>query len=198
MEKKLYRDEFRKVVAGVCAGLSEYFDIDVSIIRVIFLLCLLLKGGGVLIYIVLWIVLPKKGLARIPNSDSPIPPYTGSGFQDNAPAYQQPPFIRNKKNPSTGALIGGLIMIMLGAGFLLDQFKIIPDWDFEDWWPLILVVVGLVLIFSHRNQPQPAHFEPWKPVPHPPATETPASDPLKDDNNADANPVSENPTEPKP
>ena len=60
MEKRLYRDEHRKKIAGVCAGLADYFNMDVSIVRALFLLALILKGGGVVIYIVLWIVLPVK------------------------------------------------------------------------------------------------------------------------------------------
>src|SRR3954465_12935519 len=60
MEKKLYRDEHHKVLGGVCAGLAEYFDVDVSIIRVLFALSLVLKGVGFVPYIILWIVLPRK------------------------------------------------------------------------------------------------------------------------------------------
>src|SRR6476659_4306551 len=60
MEKKLYRDEHRKMIGGVCAGLADYFGIDVSIVRVIFLLSMILKGVGFVPYIVLWIVLPKR------------------------------------------------------------------------------------------------------------------------------------------
>ena len=44
MEKRLYRDELNKKVAGVCAGLADYLSIDVTIIRVIFLITLIAKG----------------------------------------------------------------------------------------------------------------------------------------------------------
>ncbi len=59
MEKKLYRDTHNKVIGGVCSGLAEYFNVDVSIVRVLFLASLILKGGGFLVYIVLMIVLPS-------------------------------------------------------------------------------------------------------------------------------------------
>ena len=65
MDKKLYRDEYRKKIAGVCAGLADYFNIDVAIVRVVFLLALIFHGGGGLIYIIFWIVLPKKPYVSI-------------------------------------------------------------------------------------------------------------------------------------
>lgn len=63
MEKKLYRDEQHKSIGGVCAGLAEYFNVDVSIVRLVFVLALVLKGVGLIPYIILWIVLPKNQLA---------------------------------------------------------------------------------------------------------------------------------------
>ena len=57
--KKLYRDMDRKGVAGVCAGLGHYFDIDVTIIRIIMLVAILAGTSGFWIYVVLWIAIPK-------------------------------------------------------------------------------------------------------------------------------------------
>ena len=58
--KKLYRSD-NKMIAGVCAGIAEYFNIDPTIVRIIFVL-LLLPGGlpGFIPYILLWIVIPNK------------------------------------------------------------------------------------------------------------------------------------------
>ena len=57
--KRLYRSRKNKVLGGVCGGLGEYFDIDPSLIRLIWLLVVFMGGSGVLIYIILWIVLPE-------------------------------------------------------------------------------------------------------------------------------------------
>ena len=57
--KKLYRDMQAKGVAGVCAGLAWYFDIDVTIIRIIMLVALVAGTSGFWIYLVLWIAIPK-------------------------------------------------------------------------------------------------------------------------------------------
>lgn len=67
MTKRLYRSREHKVIAGVCGGIAEYFNIDPVIIRVIAVL-LLLPGGlpGFVPYVVLWIIIPKHpGQAEI-------------------------------------------------------------------------------------------------------------------------------------
>ena len=46
-------------IAGVCAAFAEYFDLDVTIVRVVWLLILLCAGGGALAYVIAWIVIPE-------------------------------------------------------------------------------------------------------------------------------------------
>lgn len=60
MEKKLYRSNSNRMVAGVCGGLAEYLDFDASIIRILWALSVLLLGTGLLIYIVCAIIIPNK------------------------------------------------------------------------------------------------------------------------------------------
>lgn len=61
MRKKLYRSTTDKKIAGVCGGLAEYFDIDVTLVRILFVLTLL-PGGvpGLLLYLILAIVMPRR------------------------------------------------------------------------------------------------------------------------------------------
>ena len=56
--KRLMRSSRDKKIGGVCAGLAEYFDLDPTIVRVVWLLAVLFAGTGLLVYIILWIVLP--------------------------------------------------------------------------------------------------------------------------------------------
>jgi phage shock protein PspC (stress-responsive transcriptional regulator) len=56
--KKLMRSSRDKKLGGVCAGLADYFDLDPTIVRVVWLLAFLCAGAGGLVYIVLWIALP--------------------------------------------------------------------------------------------------------------------------------------------
>lgn len=62
--KKLYKDSSNKMIAGVCAGLADYFNLDVSLVRVVFaVLAFVGVGSPFLIYLILWIVLPEKPAA---------------------------------------------------------------------------------------------------------------------------------------
>ena len=58
--KKLQRSSANKKIFGVCAGFAEYFDVDVIIIRIIFLVLLLCAGGGLLAYLICALVMPEK------------------------------------------------------------------------------------------------------------------------------------------
>jgi len=177
MEKRLYRDEHRKMIAGVCAGLADYFGIDVTVVRVLFLATLILKGGGLMIYIILWIVLPVKNyIFNNPTVDYKIPP---TPFGNPAPFTSGDPFINKLPNhKSSGTIIAGAILIMLGGFFLLDQFDFIPDWDFSLLWPLILIAVGLVFMLTHGKK-QPWDHNDWN---------KPAADKKEEDN------INDNPT----
>jgi phage shock protein C len=58
--RKLYRSESDRMVAGVCSGLGKYLNIDPTIVRLIFVLMFLLGGHGLLVYVILWIVMPVE------------------------------------------------------------------------------------------------------------------------------------------
>jgi phage shock protein C len=58
--RKLYRSTTDTVIAGVCGGLAEYFDIDPTIMRLIFVVLALAAGPGLLLYIIMCIVVPQN------------------------------------------------------------------------------------------------------------------------------------------
>ncbi len=58
--RRLTRSESDRMVAGVCSGLGRYLNIDPTIVRLIFVLMFLLGGHGLLVYIILWIVMPSE------------------------------------------------------------------------------------------------------------------------------------------
>ena len=152
--QKLYRSRTNKVFAGVAGGLGEFFVIDPVIIRIIFVVLAIMGGGGVLIYILLWIFIPYKEEFSF-NSSS----------QQNSQASAQTPQPEVKDNDfnkpqdnneynkvSRGSLFGGIILITLGILFLAD--KLIPQINFDELWPIILIVIGiLILAGSVRKRP---------------------------------------------
>src|SRR5260370_10908596 len=59
---KLVRPRLGRKVAGVCLGFSEYFDIDVTLVRVVWLIVAFMTGGGFLSYLIEWIIMPAETL----------------------------------------------------------------------------------------------------------------------------------------
>jgi len=161
-ETKLYRSFHGRVIGGVASGLADFFGMDPTIVRLIFVLLAVFGGGGVLLYIILWIVLPEKKAFNTYNAygtaPSPAPQpssdagnggggvgETFDGFENKDRGYT-PDSGQVAKRKFEGSLIGGLILILIGVFFLAEKF--IPNINFGDFWPLLLVVVGLVLIFN--------------------------------------------------
>ena len=59
--KRLYRRRQGRIVAGVCAGLAAYLGVDPNLIRLAFAVLAVFGGGGVLLYLVAWAVIPEEG-----------------------------------------------------------------------------------------------------------------------------------------
>jgi len=59
MSKTLSRSNDR-IIGGVCAGVADYFGFDKTLVRVIYLLLVLFGGAGVLVYLILWILMPSR------------------------------------------------------------------------------------------------------------------------------------------
>jgi phage shock protein C len=58
--KRLYRSRTDQMVGGVCAGLAKFFGLDPTVMRLIFLFLFFLGGNGLLIYLILWVVIPLE------------------------------------------------------------------------------------------------------------------------------------------
>jgi phage shock protein C len=60
MNKKLYLSETNKKIAGVCGGVGEYFGIDPTLVRLIWVVFSLIWGAGIIAYLIAWAVIPHK------------------------------------------------------------------------------------------------------------------------------------------
>ena len=63
-DKKLYRSQEDRMIAGVCGGIGEYFEIDPTLIRILWVLFSFAGGAGVLAYIVAYIIVPERSIPR--------------------------------------------------------------------------------------------------------------------------------------
>jgi phage shock protein C len=74
--KRLMRSSTDKKIGGVCAGLADYFDLDPTVVRIVWLLAVFFAGTGFLIYIILWIALPlapaSNAIAAAPRTPAQV------------------------------------------------------------------------------------------------------------------------------
>lgn len=143
--KHLYKSRKNKMVAGVCGGLAEYFDVDPVLVRIIFIVFTIFGGFAVLAYIIGAIIIP-------------YPPLDPSEMAAAASAEQSPaptPQAAAPAAPATtnGALIVGVILMVLGAYFLMRNIPIFHDfywwihWHIHDYIvPAILIMIGTALL----------------------------------------------------
>ncbi len=134
---QIYRSETNKFIGGVCGGLGEYFNIDPSIIRLVFVLLTVFGGSGIIIYLVLWIIIPSK---------------SQKGSQDfKERIHEVAQDIKNSvKNhrihePHNRHFIA-YAAILIGILFLLDNFGFNTYFSFGRLWPLLLILLGISII----------------------------------------------------
>ena len=132
--ERLYRSNTDKVIGGVAGGLGDYLNIDPVIVRVLFVLLAIFGGSGVLIYIILWIVIPAQVYTF--GTKSTIVEERGGEVEIDVEVEVDPVAAQRKTN--TG-FVAGLILIAFGLLFLLDQ--LIPYYHLWDFWPVLSILL---------------------------------------------------------
>lgn len=150
--KKLYRSRTNRLIAGVCGGLGEYFEIDPVLVRLVFILSIFFGGFGILLYLILILIVPLEPGEKIKSRREEKVQEFAREIKSRAKTlaeefreeYKNGHWHTNKKN------IIGLIIIIFGLGFLLNNllpFRIMR-WDLL--WPLIIIFVGFLIIFQNK------------------------------------------------
>jgi len=122
--KSLTRSQSDRLIAGVCGGLAEYFNLDSTLIRFLFIAIILLGGSGILIYLILWIFLPNQS----------TPEATMKKETDHP-----------QSSKSTKSTLG-LFLIGLGILLLLENFGIGRYLMLQKTWPSIFIILGLLVL----------------------------------------------------
>jgi phage shock protein PspC (stress-responsive transcriptional regulator) len=131
------------MLGGVCAGLGNYFNIDATIVRLLFVLLVVMGGSGVLLYIILWIIMPREDLSY-PSSNL-------DGAEFGRRAQQMGDEMRDafsRPNPRALQFLG-IGLLVMGVWYLLQNLNIpfIGDFNRIFGWPLLLVVAGGLLLW---------------------------------------------------
>ena len=139
------------MIAGVCGGIAEYFDVDSTLVRLLTVLVVLLGGAGVIAYIIAWIVIPKnpkqtsdenfekreKLKEKIKKGAEDVFEEVKEHFESKEPHHKSE---RNRR------ILGGIIVIVIGVIFLLNS--LFPWVAWGSLWPVILIVVGTMIMIQ--------------------------------------------------
>jgi len=128
MSKRLYRSTTDRMIAGVCGGLGEYFDMDPVIWRIIFLVGLFADGASVVIYIIMAIVVPETGASTQASKED--------AKKDTTPVVPE-----SERN-----WMIGLVLLALGVVLLLKN--LLPAFSMHLLWPILLIAAGLGVLLN--------------------------------------------------
>jgi phage shock protein PspC (stress-responsive transcriptional regulator) len=129
-QKKLYRTKNDRMISGVCGGVAEYFGIDSTIVRIIWVVMVFFGGVGAVMYLAAMILVPE-------NPDEVVDP--------------SKPQKKADKN-----LFWGALLIIVGLLLILRQFGFMHHFDFFhfNWisiWALILIGLGIFMLFNMNS-----------------------------------------------
>ena len=143
--KKIYRKTDDCIVAGVCGGLADYFEIDETLVRVIFVLLAIGGGSGVLIYLVLWLIIPKEGKEnKKVNWEENVKEFTEDVSKKaktvDKEIKKEIKVEKIKPEKRQGSFLG-LILILWGGILLVNQVApMLIEWEYV--WPGMLIFLG--------------------------------------------------------
>ena len=145
MSNKLYRSQTNKMLGGVCGGLAKYLNIDVTIVRLFFIILTFLGGFGPLIYFIMWIVVPLENYTY---QDTHPERFDGEDIKERA-GMMRDDFISAVKQPNQNAArLIGIALVVAGGFFLLRQL----DLPWLNWlnsgvvWAALILLAGIALL----------------------------------------------------
>lgn len=146
MEKRLYRSRTNFMLAGVCGGLGEYISIDPTIVRIFFIIITLADGIGILIYLLLWFIIPRADEINANSSGT----YSTRDEISNKAQQMGDDFrqaVRHYNKDTTKFI--GIAFIATGCLFFLKEFLNIwiPQINSSVIWSLCLILGGSVLLW---------------------------------------------------
>ena len=148
-KKRLYRSREDKIIAGICGGFGDYFDVDPIIFRTLFIVLTFVSGIGLLLYIIFWIVVPRESVGSPSNNENIL--HTHEISHNNPKnvysntAIFSPKFFRKRR---TGRVMVALSVILVGVIALLSNLFSFNLLRFEILWPLFLIFIGFYFIFK--------------------------------------------------
>jgi len=162
--KKLYRSRKNRIIAGVLGGLAEYLQVDVVVVRIVYLLLMFFGNFTffTILYIIGWVIIPEQPKVSAALDGPSVEGYVEDVYRQYAGSTAEE---SGAEQHVSGKVVFGAILLVVGAVILfknLSSYAIItiPRWMMPYFelaralaLPVLLIVIGIVLLISH-NQTQ--------------------------------------------
>lgn len=147
--KKLVRSKKDRMLFGVAGGIAEYFGIDSTIVRLIFVLLTIWGGAGVLLYIIGIFIMPDTKGKDLPNQKARRA-QTKKEVEEKVQEVASEIRLKTKGKNYRNEILWGVIILLAGVLFL--SRNIFSSLNFGKFWPLILIVAGIfILVETNRK-----------------------------------------------
>jgi phage shock protein PspC (stress-responsive transcriptional regulator) len=154
VNRRLYRCQHDRILAGVASGVAERFDLDPTLVRVLWLLSVFFGGFGLVAYIVMAIIVPLEPAGRpVVDMTATDPSAEGQSGAATGPAtagWHATPVEHRHVPRDTGRLgmWAGIVLILFGALALVDT--LLPGWADHGrfLWPAFILGIGVLLLAS--------------------------------------------------
>ena len=129
--KRLFKSRTNKIIAGVCGGLAEYFDVDPMIMRILFVLLAFFGGSGFILYIACWIIMPRQLISL-----------------EGQPPQPESSATNARKIFGVVLIAGGAILLFSNLGFFSFFHIWNISWSFV--FPILLILLGMAIIYYRQ------------------------------------------------
>lgn len=141
-QTKLYRSEKNRVLGGVAGGFAEIINIDPVIVRIVFVILALSWGSGLVLYIILWMLIPTKSQIKKTFDES----VKNNVDEIKEKAGQISSEIESMSGKKSTRRWLGVVLIAFGALLLLGNFGFANLFNILRLWPLIIVLIGIKIL----------------------------------------------------
>ena len=143
MAGRLYKSGTDRMLSGVSGGIAEYVDIDSTFVRIAWVAVGILTAGfAILAYVVLAIIMPERPEGTAVQSEE-------VGDESADPGEE----VSVKERGRQRSVIFGAALVAVGGLFLAHNFGLFDWFDFGRFWPVVLILLGLLLIVRRIGRP---------------------------------------------